>query len=138
MGDPIVTRLKALLENPLGCYPNPATLIDTYIIVCLKIEHAPTPQLEEEKEELERRLRRHFKGVSNKDKLLELVTRLTAFHRDMWLMEDQIRDPALPPFMRRQTAFEADMKNDERARLKTEINELFHLKPGSEAKIRSA
>lgn len=141
MGEPIVDRLKSLLERPLRAYPNPGTLLDNYVILSLKIEHSgslPILSLLEEREELERDLRRVLPGVSNQAKLLELVKELAAFHREMWIMEDHVRNDTLPLETRKYYAYEADLKNDKRAMLKTEINKLFGYKPGSEAKIRTA
>jgi len=136
MDNHIIMRIKSLLDRPLESYPLPATLLDTYIILNLKIEHAPTKQLLDEREELERSLRRILHKVSNKERLLELVTELIVFHRDMWNLENIVRDPSVSLEVRKEYAYEADKKNDKRAELKTEINRLFGFQPGSEVKVR--
>jgi len=136
MDNHIIMRVKSLLDRPLESYPLPATLLDTYIILNLKIEHAPTKQLLDEREELERSLRRILHKVSNKERLLELVKELIVFHRDMWNLENVVRDPSVSLEVRKEYAYEADKKNDKRAELKTEINALFGFQPGSEVKVR--
>jgi len=136
MADPIIERLFELCKRPLGSYPSPANLLDTWIIVNLKIEKNPKQELLDEREDLELRLRQMLRGVRTAAKLFQLVGKLTEFHREMWKMEDQIRDLTLPITTRQHIALEADMLNDERARLKMEINEVFGYRPGSEAKIR--
>jgi len=136
MDNHIIMRVKSLLDRPLESYPLPATLLDTYIIMNLKIEHAPTKQLLDEREELERSLRRILHKVSNKERLVELVKELIVFHRDMWNLENVVRDPSVSLEVRKEYAYEADKKNDKRAELKTEINALFGFQPGSEVKVR--
>jgi len=136
MDNHIIMRVKSLLDRPLESYPLPATLLDTYIILNLKIEHAPTKQLLDEREELERSLRRILHKVSNKERLVELVKELIVFHRDMWNLENVVRDPSVSLEVRKEYAYEADKKNDKRAELKTEINALFGFQPGSEVKVR--
>jgi len=136
MGEDILIRLKALLDRPLQCYPSPAALLDTYVILNLKIEHAPTKELLDERDELERRLRRILRGALDREKLLELLQQLIEFHREMWRMEDMVRDKGLSLEQRGAIALKADMKNDARAKLKTEINKLFRRQPGSEVKVR--
>jgi len=136
MDDHIIMRVKSLLDRPLPRYPLPAALLDHYIIVNLKIEHAPTKQLLDERDDLELELRKVLSDVTDREKFLELIQRLVEFHRDMWKVEDMVRDKGLSVDQRGAMALKADMKNDERAKLKTEINALFGLKPGSEAKIR--
>jgi len=138
MVEPIISRLRQLLETPLDLYPTPAATIDAWIIVNLKIEHRVTRELLDERIDLERNFQRMIKGLSNKETLLALVEKLVRFHREMWIMEDQVRNTKTSLELRMKYAFEADMRNDERAKLKTEINLLFGCKQGSEAKIRSS
>jgi len=136
MVDPIVERFKALIEEPLSRYPSPATVIDNWIIVCLKLEYKPSPSLKEECEDLEREIRRYVVVVKDKKTFLSWVADLVMFHRLMWEREDTVRDTKIPLQDRMKAAFEADMENDQRAIRKTRINSLFGLGEGSEAKIR--
>jgi len=136
MVDVITEKLMLLVSMPLESYPSPAAIIDQWIIVRLKKEHRESQALNEELDELERQIRILAGRVKDKVELLKLTDKLVMFHREMWDREDQVRNPTIPLQDRMRSAFEADMKNDERAKLKTEINKLFGLEEGSEAKIR--
>jgi len=138
MDDPMMGKLRYIADHPLRQYPTPAAILDSWIIVNLKLEHRSSDSLLEESAELTRQLRRSLERLKDKDKFLELADKLMKFHRLMWQLEDLVRNLKMPLEKRQQTALEADMKNDERAKLKTEINKLFGIGEGSEAKIRNA
>jgi len=141
--DPIVMRLKNLLTSPLRPYPTPAALIDEWIIINLKIKHRSSSKLVQEliqeRDAIENQMRRgclRTLDFNAQKELIRLVGKLAAFHREMWILEDQVRDRDIRLELRQDAAYKADWKNDERARLKTEINQLFGCEQGSEAKIR--
>jgi len=138
MVDIITEKLTLLLSMPLESYPSPAAIIDQWIIVRLKKEHRELQALSEEADELERQIRILAGRVKDKVELLKLTDKLVMFHREMWKTEDEVRNSKIPLEERMRSAFEADMKNDERAKLKTDINRLFGVEQGSEAKIRGS